>query len=50
LIQVTRFSATASAVEDKPVPRLKTFSVYRWNPEEKSSQPYMKKYEVDLNE
>uniref|UniRef100_A0A6F9DSC5 Succinate dehydrogenase [ubiquinone] iron-sulfur subunit, mitochondrial n=1 Tax=Phallusia mammillata TaxID=59560 RepID=A0A6F9DSC5_9ASCI len=47
--QTARCAASAAAVE-KEQPRLKTFSVYRWNPEEKGSQPYMKKYKVDLND
>ncbi|KAJ8675688.1 hypothetical protein QAD02_011474 [Eretmocerus hayati] len=29
--------------------RLKTFSVYRWNPDEPEKKPYMKDYHVDLN-
>ncbi|KAL6429993.1 hypothetical protein ACFW04_007661 [Cataglyphis niger] len=29
--------------------RLKTFSVYRWNPDKPDEKPYMQKYKVDLN-
>lgn len=29
--------------------RLKTFSIYRWNPDKPSEKPYMKDYKVDLN-
>ena len=29
--------------------RLKTFSVYRWNPDKPDEKPYMQEYKVDLN-
>ncbi|GAB1865271.1 Succinate dehydrogenase [ubiquinone] iron-sulfur subunit, mitochondrial [Camponotus japonicus] len=29
--------------------RLKTFSIYRWNPDKPDEKPYMQKYKVDLN-
>jgi len=29
--------------------RLKTFSIYRWNPDEPETKPFMKDYHVDLN-
>lgn len=29
--------------------RLKTFSVYRWNPDKPDEKPYMQKYKVDMN-
>ncbi|XP_076183002.1 succinate dehydrogenase, subunit B (iron-sulfur) [Ptiloglossa arizonensis] len=29
--------------------RLKTFSVYRWNPDEPDKKPYLQDYKVDLN-
>ncbi|XP_032680805.1 succinate dehydrogenase [ubiquinone] iron-sulfur subunit, mitochondrial [Odontomachus brunneus] len=29
--------------------RLKTFSVYRWNPDKPDEKPYMQKYKIDLN-
>lgn len=29
--------------------RLKTFSIYRWNPDKPDEKPYMKEYKVDLN-
>jgi len=49
LLQTTqRFAATAA--EEKPAPKYKTFSIYRYNPEDQSAMPYMQKYEVDLNE
>merc|ERR1712055_940780 len=31
-------------------PRMKTFSIYRYNPEEEKAMPYMSKYQVDLND
>lgn len=30
-------------------PRLKTIKVYRYNPEDRGSKPYLQKFEVDLN-
>ncbi|CAL1686263.1 unnamed protein product [Lasius platythorax] len=29
--------------------RIKTFSIYRWNPDKSDEKPYMQKYKVDLN-
>ncbi|XP_012063381.1 PREDICTED: succinate dehydrogenase [ubiquinone] iron-sulfur subunit, mitochondrial [Atta cephalotes] len=29
--------------------KLKTFSIYRWNPDKPDEKPYMQKYKVDLN-
>lgn len=43
--------ATTSAVpEEKKNPRLKKFSIYRWDPEQPGQKPYLKEYEVDLND
>jgi len=46
LIQ-TRYAATAAAV--KPATNIKTFNVYRYDPEKPGSKPYMEEYQVDLN-
>ena len=40
--------AKASA-SPKKEPKMKTFEIYRWNPE-KPEKPYMQKFEVNLNE
>lgn len=40
--------AQAKAAEAKPK-RLKTFSIYRWNPDAPSEKPRMQSYTVDLN-
>ncbi|QLG75053.1 hypothetical protein HG535_0H03800 [Zygotorulaspora mrakii] len=37
--------ATASAT-----PRLKTFKIYRWNPDKPAEKPRLQSYEVDLND
>lgn len=29
--------------------RMKTFSIYRWNPDEPEKKPYMQEYKVDLD-
>ncbi|KAJ8918839.1 hypothetical protein NQ315_011125 [Exocentrus adspersus] len=39
----------AAAAEPQPATRLKTFSIYRWNPDEPDKKPYMQDYPVDLN-
>jgi len=46
-VQQVRYAAVAA---DKKKPRMKTFSIYRYNPEEEKAMPYMSKYQVDLNE
>lgn len=38
----TRFAATVA-------PRMKTFKIYRYDPDKPGSKPYMSTYEVDLN-
>jgi len=45
-----RFASAAPAEVERPSPRYKTFSVYRYNPENQGAMPYMQKYKVDLNE
>lgn len=42
-------SPDGTAITDRKPPRMKTFEIYRWNPENKSVKPYMQKYVVDLN-
>jgi len=50
LFQVAqRGAAQAAAVQEKPK-RMKTFSIYRWNPEKPGDKPRMQDYEVDLND
>ncbi|AMD21021.1 HEL260Cp [Eremothecium sinecaudum] len=39
----------ASAAKPTEVQRLKTFKIYRWNPDTPSEKPYLKSYQVDLN-
>lgn len=51
--QVRNFHVTtisnAAAAETQPASRLKTFSIYRWNPDEPDKKPHMQDYSVDLN-
>lgn len=42
-------ATNAAAAQAQPAPRLKTFSIYRWNPDESDKKPYMQEYSVDLN-
>uniref|UniRef100_F6ZX12 Succinate dehydrogenase [ubiquinone] iron-sulfur subunit, mitochondrial n=1 Tax=Ciona intestinalis TaxID=7719 RepID=F6ZX12_CIOIN len=50
--QTLRCSATAAAQTTEQNQRLKTFSIYRWNPEAEGDMklPVMHKYQVDLND
>lgn len=43
-IQPVRMLATAS------LPRVKTFQIYRWNPDTPEVEPKMQTYDIDLNE
>ncbi|CAG0923300.1 unnamed protein product [Notodromas monacha] len=46
--QSLRCSSTAAAAAQPP--RMKTFSIYRWNPDKPGDKPKMQNYEVDLND
>lgn len=39
-----------AAPRDSPKPRLKTFEIYRWNPDTPEKKPEMVKYDIDLNQ
>ncbi|KAJ8920621.1 hypothetical protein NQ315_004760 [Exocentrus adspersus] len=56
---VRRFSKVKSECKDKNAnaakapekkPKLKTFSIYRFNPKDKTQKPTMKKYIIDIND
>lgn len=36
--------------KEAPAPQIKTFQVYRWNPDKAGEKPYMQSYEVNLRE
>ncbi|XP_030763822.1 succinate dehydrogenase [ubiquinone] iron-sulfur subunit, mitochondrial-like [Sitophilus oryzae] len=42
-------AVNAEAKKDSS-PRLKTFSIYRWNPDQPDQKPYMQEYNVDLKQ
>lgn len=43
--------ATAEAApREAQKPRLKTFEIYRWNPDTPEKKPEMMKYQLDLNQ
>ncbi|KAG0653707.1 succinate dehydrogenase complex, subunit B [Rhodotorula mucilaginosa] len=46
--QQQQVRALATAVESKPE-SLKTFSIYRWNPDKPAEKPYMQTYKIDMN-
>jgi len=41
--------STAAAAQEKPK-RMKTISIYRWNPEKPGDKPRMQDYEIDLDD
>ncbi|NXU40004.1 SDHB dehydrogenase, partial [Drymodes brunneopygia] len=42
-------AAAAAAAAGTAAPRLKKFSIYRWDPDKAGDKPRMQTYEVDLN-
>ena len=40
----------AQVQEQAPAPQIKTFQIYRWNPDNAGEKPYMQTYEVNLRE
>jgi len=49
IISLVQSRSAATATVAKPEERLKTFSIYRWDPEKPGDKPHMQNYEVDLN-
>lgn len=45
----TIVARSASAANTSAEPRMKKFAIYRWNPEEPGQKPYLKEYQIDLN-
>ncbi|CAG8832596.1 21191_t:CDS:2, partial [Racocetra persica] len=44
----TMASATGGQVTNKD-PLIKTFNIYRWNPDKPAEKPHLQQYQVDLN-
>lgn len=44
-----RNATAAAAAAAQPTPRLKSFQIYRWNPEKPGDKPHLQEYTVDLN-
>jgi len=44
-----RSLASVASEAPQEAPRMKTFHIYRWNPDKPSEKPRMQKYELDLN-
>lgn len=42
-------AAAAGPQQQKP-PKIKTVSIYRWNPDKPQQKPYMEDYKVDLSQ
>jgi len=42
-------NATSGTPNQPKPPKIKTFSIYRWNPDHPTEKPKMQKYQVDLN-
>ncbi|KAK5781309.1 succinate dehydrogenase iron-sulfur protein subunit SDH2 PWA37_004742 [Arxiozyma heterogenica] len=49
-ILTKRNLATAATKATSAAPRLKTFKIYRWNPDKPQEKPRLQDYQVDLNE
>ena len=45
----TRSMASVSEPSSAPEPKLKTFQIYRWNPDSPAEKPRMQSYTLDLN-
>ncbi|CAF0709460.1 unnamed protein product [Brachionus calyciflorus] len=45
-----RLAGTQAVPQENKQPRLKKFAIYRWDPEQPGQKPYLKEYEVDLND
>ena len=43
-------ASTEAAPRETQKPRLKTFEIYRWNPDTPEKKPEMMKYQLDLNQ
>ncbi|XP_066157162.1 uncharacterized protein SdhB [Euwallacea fornicatus] len=43
-------AAKAPEPQKQKTPKIKTFSIYRWNPDKPQQKPYMQEYKVDLNQ
>lgn len=43
-------SQAAPRTPESKAPRMKTFQVYRWNPDQPEKKPYMQEYQLDLNQ
>ncbi|CAH1404254.1 unnamed protein product [Nezara viridula] len=48
-VQSTAVQAAAAAAKKEKPEKLKTFAVYRWNPDKPEQKPTLQEYEVDLN-
>jgi hypothetical protein len=42
-------STTSTEPSHEPAAKIKTFHIYRWNPDEPSKKPHMQSYTLDLN-
>ncbi|SCZ90268.1 BZ3500_MvSof-1268-A1-R1_Chr9g10771 [Microbotryum saponariae] len=45
--RATRTLATAASSSDKPA-QLKTFQIYRWNPDQPAEKPHLQSYQIDM--
>ncbi|KAL1928333.1 hypothetical protein VTP01DRAFT_2689 [Rhizomucor pusillus] len=52
-LQTSAAANMATAQEEQPLkkePLMKTFEIYRWNPDKPTEKPYLETYKVDLNQ
>lgn len=50
IVAIKGFATNSLAASMVPQQRIKTFKIYRWNPEKHYEKPKLKSYQVDLNE
>lgn len=48
-VAATRSMASVSEAPAEPQPKMKSFQIYRWNPDQPSEKPKMQTYTLDLN-
>ena len=46
---IRSMASVASSPSQEPNAKIKTFHIYRWNPDEPASKPRMQTYTLDLN-
>lgn len=48
-LRPSAFRSMATVSETEPAPKMKTFQIYRWNPDTPTEKPRLQSYTIDLN-